>query len=72
MSFGCFNSQVLADRGDLSDFHISRTTDIWNVLFERHVIRNHETKVVSAGHKRNVGTTNTKRGELSTWKSGSV
>ena len=40
------------------------------MLVERHVIRNHETKVASA--KRNVGTVNTKRGGLSVSKSGSV
>ena len=63
----CFNSQEMADRADSSDFQVSRTKDI----VERH-IRNHETKVASAGRKRNVGTANTKRGGLSVRKSGSV
>ena len=66
-SFGCFNSQVMADRADSSDFQVSRTT----AFVERH-IRNHETNVASADRKRNVGTANTKRGGLSVRKSGSV
>ena len=36
-SFGCFNSQVLVDRADVSDFHVSRTSDSWNVLVKRNV-----------------------------------
>ena len=29
--FGCFNSQVLANRNNSSDFHVSRTADTWTV-----------------------------------------
>ena len=62
----------MADRANSSDFHVSRTTDIWNVLVERQIIRNHETMVAIAGRTRNVGIANTKRGGLSVRKSGSV
>ena len=38
MSLDCFNSQLLADRTDLSVFQVSGTTDFGNVLVERHMI----------------------------------
>ena len=37
-SFGCFSSQVPADRADASDFHVGRTADHLNVVVKSHVI----------------------------------
>ena len=60
------------DTADLSDFHVNRTKDIWNVLVERRIILNHKSKVSSAERKRNVGTVNTTKAGLSVRKSGFV
>ena len=37
-SFARFNTQVLANRANMIDFHVSRTADSSNVLVKSHVI----------------------------------